>query len=75
MPEPEPFWNLTNGRRPPEPVPGLFASVCESIGHHVYDDVYGPRECARCGHRETNKAALKADILKTLFGSQGVFRR
>lgn len=46
----EPFWNLTNGRRPSEPVPGLFADVCKSIGHHVYDDVYGSRECARCGH-------------------------
>jgi len=47
----EPFWNLTSGRRPVEPVLGLFADICESSGHHVYDTVYGPDECARCGFK------------------------
>jgi hypothetical protein len=51
----EPFWNLTGGRRPVERIEGLFASIClgtdERPGHHVYDDVYGPNECARCGYR------------------------
>jgi hypothetical protein len=44
----EPFWNLTAGDRPAEPVPGLFAGICEST-HHVYDEAYGPLVCARCG--------------------------
>jgi hypothetical protein len=44
-----PFWNLTEGRRPGEPVPGLFTSICASEGRHVHDSVYGPDECARCG--------------------------
>lgn len=46
----EPFWNLTGGERPPEPVPGLFAGICHA-SHHVYDNHYGPDECARCGYR------------------------
>jgi hypothetical protein len=45
----EPFWNLTEGRRPAEPVPWLFAEICVSEGSHIYDGVYGPDECARCG--------------------------
>lgn len=44
------FWNLTDGVRPVEPVPGLFAQICGDMGH-VYDDHYGPLTCARCGHR------------------------
>jgi hypothetical protein len=44
-----PFWNLTEGRRPGEPVPGLFNSICAVEGRHVHDSVYGPDECARCG--------------------------
>lgn len=59
----EPFWNLTNGLRPPEPVPGLFASICESIGHHVYDHVYGPDECARCGYRAPHQSWLSRSLL------------
>lgn len=45
------FWNLTNGVRPVEPIRGLLAEICESMGH-TYDTYYGPLECARCGFRE-----------------------
>lgn len=54
----EPFWNLTNGVRPFEPLPGLFASICES-SHHIYDAYYGPLECARCGHRTPKPRRLR----------------
>jgi hypothetical protein len=46
---PGPFWNLTGGRRPAEPVAGLFAEICDSEGSHVHDEVFGPDVCARCG--------------------------
>lgn len=42
------FWNLTDGVRPAEPERGFFAGICADMGH-VYDQVYGPWECARCG--------------------------
>lgn len=46
----EPFWNLTNGVRVTEPIPGLYADICRTQGH-TYDDAYGPHECARCGFK------------------------
>jgi hypothetical protein len=46
----QPFWNLTEGRRPTEPYPDCFADLCQMMGSHVYDSHYGPDVCARCGY-------------------------
>ena len=61
----EAFWNLTDGIRPSEPYPGCFARVCKSTGRHVYDVVYGPRECALCGHRDS-PATLRQRLVRRL---------
>jgi hypothetical protein len=48
----EPFWNQSVGGIRPWVSQEALDIVCEGVGH-VYDPVYGPYECARCGHRVT----------------------
>lgn len=62
MSDDDPFWNLTDGVRPTPPVPGLFARICADTGKHVYDSVYGPHECARCGARLSLGARIRAAL-------------
>jgi hypothetical protein len=46
----EPFWNMTDGYRPVWQVSlSILRSICAET-NHVYDDFYGPNECARCGY-------------------------
>lgn len=67
MSDDDPFWNLTDGRRPEPPIPGLFARICADTGKHVYDSVYGPHECARCGARSARVPASILSPLRHLF--------
>lgn len=53
-------------RRPREPWVGLYASVCVQMGH-VFDDLYGPTDCARCGQFVETGSRERLIIPRTVY--------
>lgn len=73
--ERELFWNATAGVRPVEPISGLFEGICSKT-QHIYDDFYGPEECARCGaHPGLSRQRRRTILIRKLQKARRLGRR